>query len=124
LGGARRPRLGIPLGKRLKIITQQIRNDYKDEGAKADVPGETFTVSVAMGFLVCLIMIPVSYLVLSAALWIFVVGAIAFFLTGVLSPRISEEQPLRYMEELPPRNEASGGAEERRPASAFSKYYR
>jgi hypothetical protein len=88
------------------------------------VHGETFTLSVAMGFLVCVIMIPVSYLVLSAALWIFGPGAIAFFLIGVLSPRIHEEEPLRYMEGMPAAGEGPGRIEESRPESAFTKYYR
>ena len=86
--------------------------------------GETFTLSVAMGFLVCIIMIPVSYLVLGAALWIFVPGAIAFFLIGVLSQRIHEEEPLRYMEGLPATGEGPGRVEEGRHESAFTKYYR
>ena len=89
------------------------------------MPRETFTVWVALGFLVCLVMIPLSYLVLKAVLWVFAFGALAFFLIGVLSPRVTEEDSLRYwnLESRSDQGEPPGRAENDGSASVFSRYY-
>jgi len=51
------------------------------------VAGDTFTVVVAVGFLLCLLMIPLSLVVLPGSVWYFLLGTLIFFAAGVLRAR-------------------------------------
>jgi len=55
------------------------------------VPKEGYYLVIALGFLLCLIMVPLSFFVLNWSVWIFITGTLIFFALGVFFPSAEEE---------------------------------
>ena len=65
------------------------------------MPGETYTVVVAIGFLLCLVMIPLSLLILDISVWIFIIGSLIFFVLGFLASTEEEETAPEFEIQIP-----------------------
>jgi hypothetical protein len=60
------------------------------------VPGEGYYLTITLGFMLCLIMIPISFFVIKWSVWVFILGTLMFLAAGVFSPPASEKA---YLEE-------------------------
>ena len=91
------------------------------------MPGDTFAVVVTVGFLVSLLMIPLSFFVLGGTTRWFILSTLVFLVAGVLGTRVEKGR----VDGMGPEDEGidtirldrpGGPAEEITPETILSKY--